>query len=184
MRKSPIDITPPRLRVQMADLRPGAALHAVDLILPLPLLQAGVLRLWPSRFRWGDDTLSIAFQGPALNAGTAVARSAPLLLNLTNRWCASLDPPVCLGLAAADNDEDRWCFCACVCVCVRAHVYVCVRARTCARTHTHAQKCMCMYVCVRERDSACLLVTSLFVTSLFVTSLCACLLVTSLFCRA
>jgi len=76
-------------------------------MLPLPLLQAGVLRLWPSRVHFGADSLSIAFQGPELTADAAVASSAPLHLNLTNSWCASLDPPVCLGLVTTAANEDR-----------------------------------------------------------------------------
>ena len=58
----------------MGDLRPGAALHAIDLLLPLPLMQSGLLRIWPSRAHYGADSLSVAFQGPQLTADGVVVK--------------------------------------------------------------------------------------------------------------
>lgn len=61
----------------MSDMRPGAALHAIDLMLPLPLMQSGVLRIWPSRVHYGADYLSIAYQGPKLTADGVVVQVEP-----------------------------------------------------------------------------------------------------------
>ena len=43
----------------MGDYRPGAKLHELDLFIPLPLIQSGILRVWASRevCAWGGVVL-------------------------------------------------------------------------------------------------------------------------------
>jgi hypothetical protein len=39
----------PRHVTDMGAYRPGAKLHELDLFIPLPLIQSGILRVWASR---------------------------------------------------------------------------------------------------------------------------------------
>jgi len=81
---------------EMSDYRPGNKLHALDLVIPLPHIQSGVLRIWASKESYGADTIEIALQGAAPAAGIR-AQNLPVVINVNNVWCASLDPPVCVA---------------------------------------------------------------------------------------
>ena len=48
---------------EMSGYEAGRRLSAIDLLLPLPLMQSGVLRIWASVSEYGSDTLTIQLQG-------------------------------------------------------------------------------------------------------------------------
>ena len=97
----------------MSNYRPGNKLHAIDVMLPLPLLQAGILRVWASREQYGTDDLTLALQGVALpGTSSIVQQNRPLRIKVENTWCATQTPAVCLGGGASSasegaTDEDR-----------------------------------------------------------------------------
>ena len=93
---------------EMGNYRPGAKLHAIDVMLPLPLLQAGVLRVWASREHYGTDVLTLSLQGVALpGASSIIEQNPPLRITLENTWCAAQTPPLCLGGGVSSAADDR-----------------------------------------------------------------------------
>ena len=48
---------------EMSGYEAGRRLSAIDLLLPLPLMQSGVLRIWASVSEYGSDTLTMQLQG-------------------------------------------------------------------------------------------------------------------------
>ena len=90
---------------ELEDYHAGRNLRAIDVMIPLPLIQSGVLRVWASPFRYGSDVLEISLQGPLLEQGIRT-QNTPLAIRLDNAWCATLNPVVCLG--ADPQHENRF----------------------------------------------------------------------------
>jgi hypothetical protein len=70
---------------------PGETLHTIDLMIPMPLVQSGFLRVWASERIYGDDILEISLQSSPPPDGVRFSRVMKLVMQ--NTWCASHDPP-------------------------------------------------------------------------------------------